>query len=183
MRRIARLLSIALAATALAAAPGAASAAGGGHGGGGSWGGGGGHWGGGGGHWGGGWHGHSHGGWGWGGVSIGVGFAPWYYPYYGYYGYPYYYGYPGYAYPPGYVVATPGAPATATAGDSTVSTQQPAMPEPVIYPRNGQSPEQTESDRRDCDRWATTQPRAMADASVFQRATVACMEARGYTVR
>ena len=58
---------------------------------------------------------------------------------------------------------------------------QPA--EPIFYPRNGQSPEQTEQDRRDCNRWATTQRGAMADASIFQRATFACMEGRGYTVR
>jgi hypothetical protein len=28
-----------------------------------------------------------------------------------------------------------------------------------------------------------TQPKAMADASVFHRATLACMEGRGYTLR
>ena len=64
----------------------------------------------------------------------------------------------------------------------------PVEPEPatldlVIYPRNGQSPEQTEADRRDCNRWAATQPDAVAHASVFIRAIAACMEARGYTVR
>jgi hypothetical protein len=176
MRPIIRLLSFAFAAAALAAAPVAASAAGGhGGGGGGHWGGGGGHWSGGGGHWGGGgWHGH---GGGWGGVSIGVGFgSPWYYPYYPYYGYaPYYY--------PGYVVASPAYPVAAAPGDTVVSTSPQAAPEPVVYPRNGQSAEQTEADQRDCNRWATSQPRAMADASVFQRATIACLEGRGYTVR
>ena len=39
------------------------------------------------------------------------------------------------------------------------------------------------ADRRECNRWATTQPGAMADASIFQRATLACMEGRGYTVK
>lgn len=58
-----------------------------------------------------------------------------------------------------------------------------AAPDPIIYPRNGQSATQTEADRQACNRWATTQPKAMADASVFQRATLACMEGRGYTVR
>lgn len=58
-----------------------------------------------------------------------------------------------------------------------------APPEPVIYPRNGQSAQQTEADRQDCNRWATTQPSAMADSSVFNRATEACMDARGYTLR
>lgn len=58
-----------------------------------------------------------------------------------------------------------------------------APPEPIIYPRNGQSAQQTEADRQDCNRWATTQPSAMADSSVFNRATEACMDARGYTMR
>jgi hypothetical protein len=77
--------------------------------------------------------------------------------------------------PSGYVVVAP------PAGAETATPA--ALPEPVIYPRNGQSPEQTEADRRECNRWATTQPSAMNDASVFQRAVAACMDARGYTVR
>jgi hypothetical protein len=115
-----------------------------------------------------GWHGHGH--WGpgpfWGGVAIGVGvgvigsryYSPWY---------------PGYVVveqPPVIYADAPPAPA-------------PRAPDPIVYPRNGQSAEQTEADRQDCNRWATTQPSAMADASVFQRATAACMEGRGYTVR
>jgi len=63
---------------------------------------------------------------------------------------------------------------------------QPAMPgraEPVIYPRNGQSAEQLEFDRRECNRWATTQQAAMSDASVFNRAVDACMDGRGYTLK
>lgn len=46
-----------------------------------------------------------------------------------------------------------------------------------------QSAAQTETDRQECSRWATTQPRAMADASVFQHAVAACMDGRGYTTR
>ena len=61
--------------------------------------------------------------------------------------------------------------------------QASAAAEPIFYPRNGQSAEATESDRRECNRWATTQRGAMADASIFQRATLACMEGRGYTVK
>ena len=45
-----------------------------------------------------------------------------------------------------------------------------SRPDPIIYPRNGQSAQQTEADRQECNRWATTQPSALADASVFQRA-------------
>lgn len=58
-----------------------------------------------------------------------------------------------------------------------------AAPDPIIYPRNGQSAEQTEADRRECNRWATTQQDAMNDASIFKRAVEACMDGRGYTVR
>ena len=59
----------------------------------------------------------------------------------------------------------------------------PAAAEPIFYPRGGQSAAQTEADRRACNSWATTQHNAMNDASVFQRATFACMDGRGYTAR
>jgi hypothetical protein len=106
------------------------------------------------------------------GVGVNVGlplYGPGYYgPYgpYGYYGVPY-----GY-YPPPRVVAAPPA-----------QDHGPVAPDPIFYPNNGQSPAQIETDRQDCNRWATTQPNAMADATTFQRATLACMEGRGYTVR
>lgn len=64
--------------------------------------------------------------------------------------------------------------------------QQPSQPgraEPIIYPRNGQSPEQLEFDRRECNRWATTQRAAMQDANIFNRAVDACMDGRGYTLK
>ncbi|HEY1090980.1 MAG TPA: DUF6515 family protein [Burkholderiaceae bacterium] len=73
---------------------------------------------------------------------------------------------------PAGVDATPPAPAAVA-----------AKPEPIIYPRNGQNAQQIEADRRDCNRWATTQPSAMAEASVFERAVEACMDGRGYTMR
>jgi hypothetical protein len=124
----------------------------------------------------------------WGGVGVGVGigaighyggyYAPYYAPYYG----PYYRGY----YYDAPVVVAPGYP-TAQAG-ALPPTGQPvpqasAAADPIFYPKNGQSAEATESDRRECNRWATTQRGAMADASIFQRATLACMEGRGYTVK
>jgi hypothetical protein len=59
----------------------------------------------------------------------------------------------------------------------------PSRPDPVIYPRNGQSAQQLEADRQDCNRWATTQPQALADSSVFMRAADACMDGRGYTTK
>ena len=82
----------------------------------------------------------------------------------------------------GYVVvaAPPGVDSTQTAPPPVPA---PAAPDPIFYPRNNQSAAQTEADRRDCNAWATTQPQAMADAKVFQRATDACMDGRGYSVR
>lgn len=69
---------------------------------------------------------------------------------------------------------------------SSTVPQQPVAnspPDPVFYPRNGQTAAQVEADRQACNRWATTQPNAVADASVFHRATLACMDGRGYTSR
>ena len=98
--------------------------------------------------------------------------------------------YPGYAaaYPayscarPGVVPANPSTTTTTThaAGQPVPSTSH--APDPIFYPRNGQTPAKTEADRQECNHWATTQPGAMNDASIFQRATFACMEGRGYTV-
>lgn len=87
----------------------------------------------------------------------------------------------------GYAVVAP-PPDADTAKPAPVAGTAPAAaakppPEPVIYPRNGQSAEQTEADRQECNRWATTQPRAVADAEVFQRAVAACMDGRGYSLR
>jgi len=89
---------------------------------------------------------------------------------------------------PGYVVvdAPPGVDAASPAPMPVQPPVAPPVvtrPEPVIYPRNGQSPAQQEADRQECNRWATTQPSAMADASIFNRAVDACMDARGYTIR
>jgi hypothetical protein len=178
--------AVALAAAA-ALVPTSAEAGNNGHGGGGGgWHGGGGGW-----H-GGGWHGgHWHGGYCcyggywpgafWGGVAIGVGVG-------------YYSTYPGYYYGPygptwgTYYDAPPMAGPTYSTVDPAAHSGQPVpqasqVPEPIFYPRNGQSAEATENDRRDCNRWATTQRGAMADASIFQRATLACMEGRGYTAK
>jgi hypothetical protein len=99
-------------------------------------------------------------------------------------GLPYYYANGVYyaAAPGGYAVVNPPA-------DSPLATALPSplplppKPDPIIYPRGGQSAEQTELDRQDCNRWATTQPAAMNDASVFNRAVEACMDGRGYSMR
>ncbi len=103
-----------------------------------------------------------HGRW-WGGVSLGIGvplyIGPWY--------------------------AVPVSPAVLPPEGRADMPLPPARtaPDPIFYPRQGQSAEQLESDRQACNRWATTQPSAMADASVFHRATLACMDGRGYTAR
>lgn len=59
----------------------------------------------------------------------------------------------------------------------------PTRPDPVIVPRQGQDARQTEADRQQCNRWAVTQPAALADAQVFQRTVDDCMDARGYTTK
>ena len=104
-------------------------------------------------------------------ATIWVGSTPYYYA-----DGVYYNTYPG----QGYVVVAP-PPGADTAQAAPPPT--PAAPEPIFYPRNNQGAAQTEADRRDCNAWATSQPQAMADAKVFQRATEACMDGRGYTVR
>ena len=118
---------------------------------------------------------HGRGGRWWGGVSIGIGVPLVVGP--GYYGPGYYGAWP--AYPAPVVVAPPVAYAEPAAQPAPA---KPA-PEPIFYPRQGQSAAQVEADRQECNRWATTQPAAMADASVFHRATLACMDAHGYTAR
>jgi hypothetical protein len=80
----------------------------------------------------------------------------------------------------GYVVVAP-PPGAETAQPAPPPT--PAAPDPIFYPRNHQTADQTEADRRECNSWATGQPNAMNDAKVFQRSVDACMDAHGYTVR
>lgn len=77
------------------------------------------------------------------------------------------------------------------------ATSAPAVADIYVYPRQGQSPEQTDFDRYECHRWAAdetgfdpTQPeggvgaeRARAARSEYLRAMTACLEGRGYSVR
>jgi hypothetical protein len=101
-------------------------------------------------------------------------------------GAPYYYA-NGVYYAPapgqGYTVVAPPPGADSVQPAPVAAPASSPRPDPVIYPRNGQSAQQTEADRQECNRWATTQPNAVADADVFQRAVAACLEGRGYTVR
>jgi hypothetical protein len=136
---------------------------------------------------GGGWHGGYHGGYyrgGWGfdpfwGFGVGLGLAALASPVY--YDSPYYYAAPPVYYPPTTTYVTP-APVYVQPSTSVPAAQS-AAPEPIFYPRSGQNAAQVEADRRACNSWATTQHNAMNDASVFQRATLACMDGRGYTAR
>ncbi|MFT3954415.1 MAG: hypothetical protein QM722_08510 [Piscinibacter sp.] len=107
----------------------------------------------------------------WGGVSIGIGVPFYVGPYGG----------PWVAYPAPVVVAPPPVVYAEPAAPPTPPVKAP--PEPIFYPRQGQDGAQLEADRQACNRWATTQPSAMADASVFHRATLACMDGRGYSAR
>lgn len=119
----------------------------------------------------------------WGGLGIGIGLGA----IGGYYGSTYVYDAPpAYIVSPGYaeygtVDPIVGDDVVVRSGRASLAAAPPA--EPIFYPKEGQSPDRIEADRRDCNRWATTQPSAMAVASVFQRATLACMEGRGYSVK
>jgi hypothetical protein len=101
-------------------------------------------------------------------------------------GYPYQYPYPGYVVvEPSPVVVVQENPAVVQQPSAAaVQQSRPAAAvDPVIYPRNGQSATQTDKDRQECVQWAVAQPRALADASVYQRAIAACMDGRGYSLR
>jgi hypothetical protein len=64
-----------------------------------------------------------------------------------------------------------------------------------VYPKNGQSQQQTDSDRYQCHQWAvgqtgfdptnTANPSQASTATPenYKRAVTACLEARGYSVR
>jgi hypothetical protein len=108
-------------------------------------------------------HGHGHGHWRF-GLGIGFGFGVPLYPYGPY---------------PGHVIVEP-APTRAMPESVPLA---PSPPDPVLTPRNGQDAARTEGDRQACNRVATTQPSAMADAGVFHHTVLACMESRGYSVR
>jgi hypothetical protein len=86
------------------------------------------------------------------------------------------------------VVDPPAAPATTTS---------PATENLYVYPRSGQTPEQTASDRYECHRWAVDQTgfdptraeggvssdRVKSSREEYFRAMTACLEGRGYSVQ
>jgi len=60
-----------------------------------------------------------------------------------------------------------------------------------LYPRNGQSEEQTQNDRYECHSWAVNQTgfdptrsqQTSGNAADYRRAMIACLDARGYSAR
>jgi hypothetical protein len=59
-----------------------------------------------------------------------------------------------------------------------------------VYPRNGQTQEQTQNDRYECHSWAVnqsgfdpTRPEQTGNAADYRRAMAACLDARGYSAR
>jgi len=90
----------------------------------------------------------------------------------------------------GYVVSE--APA-----ESNVETEQVDSGQFYVYPKQGQSPDQQAQDRYECHRWAVdqtgfdpSQPKSGMTASElvskrgeYRRAIMACLEARGYSVK
>jgi hypothetical protein len=150
-------------------------------------------------------------GWAWWLGALPLGYATFWWggvPYY-YWNDLYYTWSPGYN---GYVVTEP--PPVATDDNSAQNSgdaggaqyAQPGEPAPYngpaqsgagvgdvyVYPRNGQSDAQTQSDRYECHSWAVNQTgfdptrppqQASGSADDYRRAMVACLDARGYTAR
>ncbi len=54
-----------------------------------------------------------------------------------------------------------------------------------MYPKNGQSPQQQSTDKRECQQWAASQvgQGTPAQASEYRRAMMACVEGRGYSAQ
>ncbi len=81
--------------------------------------------------------------------------------------------------------------------DSSGTTRPPASNQLFVYPKNGQSSQQQDTDRYECHRWAVQQsgfdptvagggvpPESAADKrNAYFRAEVACLEGRGYSVK
>jgi outer membrane lipoprotein SlyB len=79
--------------------------------------------------------------------------------------------------------AAPPAPPPPPPGFQPAGTPPDIQPL-YVYPKNGQSDERTETDRRECEHWARRQmPQDHYSEHDLQRAEGACLEARGYSVR
>src|SRR5437660_708933 len=92
----------------------------------------------------------------------------------------------------GYVVTDPPPVAESASGDdSGDDSQSGGTADVYIYPRNGQSDEQTSNDRFECHKWAvgqtgfdpTRSSQTSGTASEYRRAMIACLGARGYSAK
>ncbi|HVW67447.1 MAG TPA: hypothetical protein VHB68_00665, partial [Steroidobacteraceae bacterium] len=147
----------------------------------------------------------------WPGVHYGAGFAwflpvlPFGYATYWWGGVPYYY-YDGgyYLWDQGYngYVATDPPPVAGESDGTNESSDNSVMSNDVgstaggasdiyVYPRNGQSDEQTANDRFECHKWAVSQTgfdptrstNTQGSVGDYRRAIGACLDARGYSVK
>ena len=95
----------------------------------------------------------------------------------------------------GYVATDP-PPATdsASADNGSAQVESSNASSLYIYPKNGQSEEQTSTDRYECHQWAASQTgfdptnganqsAGSAGPSDYRRAMAACLDARGYSAR
>jgi hypothetical protein len=99
----------------------------------------------------------------------------------------------------GYVVTDP-PPAEGTEGSADAGGAYEQAPQAnyggsagdvYVYPRNGQTAEQTQNDRYECHGWAVSQSgfdptrseQQPGNAADYRRAMVACLDARGYSAR
>jgi hypothetical protein len=92
----------------------------------------------------------------------------------------------------GYVVTDPPPVAGSAAGGQDDTPASGGSPDLYVYPRNGQSDAQTSKDRFECHQWSVGQtgfdPSSSSNpsgsnASNYQRAMKACLDARGYSAR
>jgi hypothetical protein len=94
----------------------------------------------------------------------------------------------------GYVATDPPPLAESDDASNTGSADVADSSSLYVYPKNGQSEEQTSTDRYECHQWAAGQtgfdPTKGADQSAgssgpadYRRAMMACLDARGYSAR
>ncbi len=98
----------------------------------------------------------------------------------------------------GYVVTDPppvagaegGADASGAYEQAPQSNYAGSAGDLYVYPRNGQTEEQTQNDRYECHSWAVSQsgfdptrPQQAGNPADYRRAMVACLDARGYSAR
>jgi hypothetical protein len=79
-------------------------------------------------------------------------------------------------------IALPPAAGTVNSPPASVAATQSDANRLFLYPRQGQSAEQQNRDRSECNSWATNQANP-ANQADFQRALSACLDGRGYTVK